>query len=385
MINMKKLPMVCLFAALAFGACSKQVAKPDAPPQDGAPYSFSQLKKYGDTVVKITSQARKGSLKDYLDERKLNIGDYVRDSLWPNANGYSKFYTTEEVVVVPDNQSYVYPGSLLQGYSVNTPNYVPLPIRNYKRYPIQARVTFPSDESIGIIDTPSLSRTRVFLRKALLAPGFSGAQIEEFLYENFSFYYYDELKWAYGSNVNVKGLFSSSSISTDVSVVRTQFPTAIVAKFTIKNFTMVLDEPSTGKLVNEQNVDQATLYGYSPVYVKTVTYGRMGIIVIESNNMSNEVRSTYEKTIKKLFKRSNETLSEYEKTLVNTSKINVYLIGGSGNAQAQAVTGYDQFINYIASSGDFSASDPGVPILFSMRYMSDNTPVKTTFQIDYPR
>lgn len=385
MINIRKLHVAILFAALAFSACSKKAVQQDVPSQDGAPYSFSQLKKHGDTVVKISSQTRKGSLKDYLDERKLNIGQYVRDSTWPNATGYSKFYTTQEVVVVPDNQSYIFPGSLLQGYSVNTPNYVPLPIRNYKRYPISVRVTFPSDESEGVIDTPSLSRTRVFLRKALLASGFSGAQIEEFLYETFNFYYYDEIKWAYGSNVNIKGLFSSSSISTDVSVVRTQFPTAMIAKFTIKNFTMVLDEPSNGKLVDEQNVDQATLYGYSPVYVNTITYGRMGIIVIESNNMSSEVRSAYEKAIKKLFKRSNETLTEYEKTLVNTSKINVYLIGGTGSPQAQAVTGYDQFINYIAHSGDFSASDPGVPILFSMRYLSDNTPVTTTFRMDYPR
>ncbi|MFX1705831.1 thiol-activated cytolysin family protein [Chitinophaga sp. CC14] len=385
MIYTKKLRLAILFTALVLGACSKKAEQKDGPMQEVAPYSFSQLKKHGDTVVRIQSQAPKGSLKDYLDERKLNMGQYVRDSLWPNATGYSKFYTTEEVVVVPDNQGYVYPGSLLQGYSVSTPNYVPLPIRNYKRYPITARVTFPSDEAEGVIDTPSLSRTRIFLRKALLAPGFSGAQIEEFLYETFNFYYYDELKWAYGSNVNIKGLFSSSSISTDVSVIRTQFPTAIVAKFTTRNFTMVLDEPSNGKLVDESNVDLATLYGYSPVYVNTITYGRMGIIVIESNNMSEEVKLAYEKTIKKIFNRSTETLTEYEKTLVNTSKINVYLIGGSATPQAQAITGYDQFINYIAHSGGFSASDPGVPILFSMRYLSDNSPVKTTFQIDYPR
>jgi thiol-activated cytolysin len=384
MMYIRRLPIVCLFIAIALGGCSKHAMQQDSHLPDAASYSFSQLKKHGDTVITIQSKAP-GSLKDYLDERKLNMGDYVRDSLWPNAGGYSKFFTTDEVVVVPDNQGYVYPGSLLQGYSVNTPDYVPLPIRNYKRYPISVRVTFPTDEPTAVIDTPSLSRTRVFLRKALLAPGFSGEQIDEFLYETFNFSFYDEIKWAYGSNVNVKGLFSSSSISTDVSVVTTQFPTAMIARFTIKNFTMVLDEPSNGKLVDERNVDLATLYGYSPVYVNTVTYGRMGIIVIESNSMSNEVKAVYEKVIKKLFKHSTETLSDYEKTLVNTSKINVYLIGGSGNSQAQAVTGYDQFINYIASSGDFSANDPGVPILFSMRYLSDNTPVKTTFKIDYPR
>lgn len=380
----RKLYPILLLPLLLFYACSKKTIREELSTgiqQQDAPYSFSQLKKYGDTIVGINV----GSIKDYLEQKKLNVTDFLGDSLWPNSTGYSKIYTADEVTVIPDNESFIYPGSLLKGNSVNTPSYVPVPIRNYKRYPIKVSVSFPSDLAVGIIDTPSLSRTRVFLRKALLAPGFSTSPMEEFLYESFNFWYYDEIKWAYGSNVNIKGLFSSSSISTDVSVVRTQFPTAFVARFTIRNFSMELEEPANGKLVDENNVDLGVLYGYSPVYVNKVTYGRMGIIVIESNDMSYQLKTIYEKIVRKLFKRSNETISEYEKTLVNTSKINIYLIGGSSNVQGQAVTGYDGFVNYIAHSGEFSASDPGVPILFKMRYLSDNSPVKTTFKVNFPR
>ncbi|WP_143307504.1 thiol-activated cytolysin family protein [Chitinophaga vietnamensis] len=386
MLQTWKLPAGILVAALLLNACTKKI---NVDPVDGknasdAPYSFRQLKKFGDTIITIRTAADQADLKALLDARKMNTGQFLRDSIWPYNTGYSRFYEADEQVVVPNNETLIYPGSLIRGTSINSDNFVPLPIRNYKRYPIKVYATFPSDLSVAVIDTPSLSRTRIFLRQALTSPGFSGGQLESFLYETFKFSYYDEIKEAYGYNVNVKGLFYSSSSSFNFSAVRSEFPTAIIAKFTMKNFSIVLDAPADGKLVDETNVDKSVLYGYSPVYVNTVTYGRMGIVVAESNFQSDEVKSAFEKTIKKLFGRTTESLTDYEKTLVNSARINIYLIGGSGAPVTQAVNGYDQFVNYIFHSTTFSAADPGVPISFTMRYLSDNTPVKTVFRLDYP-
>jgi thiol-activated cytolysin len=385
MTNIRQSFFLTGIAVVMLLSCTKKQMDTAAGKADGNAYLFKDLPKYGDTIVHIKS-ADKVDIKNYLDRLKLNgTGEFVRDSIWPSNTGHSSIYTTDEQVVVPDNQAYIYPGSLIRGNSVNSSNFVPLPIRNYKRVPITVSVSFPSDAAVGVIDTPSLSRTRVFLRKALLDPGFSGGQIEEFLYETFNFSYYDEIKRAYGSNVNVKGLFYSSNSSFNFQSTTTDKGSAMVAKFTLKNFVMKLEAPQNGKLIDETNVDQNVLQGYVPVYVNSITYGRMGIIVIESNESSVNMKTQYETTIRKIFKRTNETLTEEEKRVINSSRINIYLIGGSGAPQTQSVTGVDEFIRYIVSSGTFSANDPGVPISFTMKYLGDNSTVKTTFSLDYPR
>lgn len=384
MIDIRRVFFLTSAITIALVSCSKKQVDSIPDKASGNSYRFSDLPKYGDTIITIKTGKETG-IQGYLDRLKINgTGEFLRDSIWPNSGGYSRFYTTDEQVVVPDNQGYIYPGSLIRGNTVNDANFVPLPIRNYKRVPITVSVSFPSDAAVGVIDTPSLSRTRVFLRTALLAPGFSGAQIEEFLYETFGFSFYDEIKRAFGSNENIKKLFYSSSSSFNFQSVKTDKRSALVAKFSLKNFVMRLEAPQNGKLIDETNVDQAVLQGYTPVYINSITYGRMGIIVIESNETLENLKTQYEKTVRRIFKRTTETLTEEEKRVVNSSRINVYLIGGSGTPQTQSVNGYDEFVKFIGTSGAFTAADPGVPIAFTMKYMSDNSNVRTTYRLDYP-
>ena len=56
----------------------------------------------------------------------------------------------------------------------------------------------------------------------------------------------------------------------------------------LKNFTIDMDLPADGNIF-KNNSDLALTNGKNPVYISSVTYGRLGIISIESNASYNEV------------------------------------------------------------------------------------------------
>ena len=155
----------------------------------------------------------------------------------------------------------------------------------------------------------------------------------------------------------------------------------MVLKFTQKNFNLNMDIPQDGQLIDPSGPNN--FGAYSPVYVSSVTYGRMGIIVIESNYSYSDVNASFSKITRKLFKNSQEVFTSQDQQIIDNSEIQIYLIGGNGANDAQAINGYAAFVNYVSGGGEFSAGDPGVPISFTLRYLSDHSLFKTRFQIDF--
>ncbi|ASZ09805.1 thiol-activated cytolysin family protein [Chitinophaga pendula] len=362
-------------AALLFASCEKKLK--DISPEQRPLSAFSHLPKFPEPLIRVKNSM---SLKDYLADIQLSPTTFIKDSFWAAGTGKSVIYESTEQAVLPDNEILAYPGSIIRGNSISTMDFIP--IAGYIPRPIRVGVTFPTTTPTGTIASPSLSETRVFLRNSLLnAPG-SGKQISSFSFELSRFTYYEEIKQSFGSNAKVKGIFSSSSSSSSWGQNKISKSTGVVLKFTQKNFDISMDIPRDGQLIdpasNPNNFGQ-----YSPVYVSSVTYGRMGIIVIESNYSFNDVNSAFSKVTRKLFKSSSETLTTSEQQVIDNSEIQVFIVGGHGETEAQAISGYDSFVNYVAGGGEFSAADPGVPIAFTLRYLSDHSLFKTRFQVDF--
>ena len=374
--NLLALPVICL---LFFAACKKNnMPEPSPAGKAGKQLSaFSHLKKYPETLIPIKKDSI--SLKEYIASTKTSSTTFIKDSYWVAGTGKSAIYESTEQTVLPDNEILVYPGSILRGNSISSMDFIP--IADYIPKPISVGVSFVGTASTGTVASPSLSATRAFLRTALLgAPG-SGKQISSFSYEQTPFTYYEEIKQSFGSNTNVKGIFSSSSNSSEWGKRKITKSTGMVLKFTQKNFNLNMDIPQDGQLIDPSGPNN--FGAYSPVYVSSVTYGRMGIIVIESNYSYSDVNASFSKITRKLFKNSQEVFTSQDQQIIDNSEIQIYLIGGNGANDAQAINGYAAFVNYVSGGGEFSAGDPGVPISFTLRYLSDHSLFKTRFQIDF--
>ncbi|QNK64015.1 thiol-activated cytolysin family protein [Pedobacter sp. PAMC26386] len=377
---------ILLGYVLLFFACKKQENIPSSPSNQEKPLLSSILKDLRiEPIAPIIIQGGTDNIKHFLDKQKQNSLVFLRDSTW-SSGGYSKIYQTDEVVVTPDNESYVYPGSIIKSASVTSGNFAPL--KGYTKLPIRITASFPSDKSIGVIDVPSLSRTRVFLRNALMDPSFSGKQLESFTYSSNFFRSYEESKMAFGYNMNEKKMFSSVNSSFNSENSRTSYQTGLIMTYLVKNFTLSTPNPEVGELLDLKTLPAGTMEGVSPVYMDAVTYGRFGFLMIETNMNSELAKTAFEKVIKKIFRRSTETFSLEEQSLFNSCRITVYLLGSSGGSVTQLLNNpgsYDGLSNFINDSlGEFTANDPGVPIQFTLKYLLNNESYKPVFKVNYP-
>lgn len=325
------------------------------------------------------------SLQDAMDARKEAALVHLRDSAWSGLGG-SRFYESDEMIVTPSSRSYVYPGAIIKAASIPTDEFKTF--FGYATAPIDLHLSFPSSLSFGTIPSPSLSNSRIFLRTALMAPDFSGQQIDDFSQSITMFRRYQEVKLAYGYNVNQRGLFSSTNASFDFNASETLYHTKLMASYTVKNFTYSMPNPTVGQLIDMASITPEVFNGVSPVYVNSVTYGRYGLLVVETNNGGEEMKSAFEKVVKKIFKQTNEAFTQEQITLFSACRVTIYILGstmGESAIQLLINPNPEAVSNFLSENvGVFTAQDPGVPISYKAKYLKDNSPFKTVFKLDFP-
>jgi len=117
-----------------------------------------------------------------------------------------------------------------------------------------------------------------------------------------------------------------------------------------------MNVPEDGIFVQERP-DPTKFGAYSPVYVSSLTFGRMGLFFLESSYSVAEVTAALEGTLSNLS--IGGSISSTYKTILNTSIIKVYATGGSGAAAVEAISGYDGFVNFVKSGGKFNQDSRG--------------------------
>lgn len=327
-----------------------------------------------------------GSIIKLLNARKKLQTINVRDSLWGDNTGLSRYYESEEMVVTPANRSYIYPGALLMPESIANDEFEP--VYGYQPAPIRVRLSFSSSLGVGV-SMPTLSASRQFFRDAIMAPDFSGSYIDNF--SSFISYIskYEEVKLAYGYNVNERRLFASTNSSFNYNSSNTQYAQKMMATYTVKNFTYTMEDPLENELIDLSTGTPDVFEGISPIYINSVTYGRWGILIVETNNTSSLVKKVFEKISKKILKQSSESFTQAEKDVLTTCRITINLLGSTlGESAIQLLINPDPeaLSSFITENvGVFTALDPGVPISYTGKYLKDYSPFKTVFKLDFPK
>ena len=117
----------------------------------------------------------------------------------------------------------------------------------------------------------------------------TGKQLGSFTYNMRQFSYFEELKLAFGANVNIGGLLNID-VSLDKGKIRKK--TGLFAKIVQRNYTVDMDLPADGNILLNHD-DMGSVGKYDPIYISSITYGRMVLISIESSESYDEIRITY--------------------------------------------------------------------------------------------
>lgn len=338
---------------------------------------IKQLPKYPEQTIEL-------NVKDYIPERvkedeisKRNLtraGTIIRDSIWPNGFGISYFGVADESIILDNMQRYIYPGSLLKGNSIADANYSPIsvPIK-----PITLSVSFPAKRVKGVLNNPSLSSTRQFINDIVRQEGI-GKQNASLSFEIDQFTSYEELKIMFGTNKKTSGIFFNSSSGQEDFEHKISKGTGIVVKFIQKYFTVDMDVPFDGLV----DGDISGIVQYSPLYVSSIAYGRMGIMTIETDESYSDAYKKINEAFSTLFVNKQSYVNEAIKSLIQQSTIKVYLVGSTGESGVMSISGYDAFLKIITDGGEFNENNFGSPLYSSFSYLSDHSPFKVNFKIN---
>lgn len=330
------------------------------------------LPKYPQELIEIKSDNYE---RFNMTTPTTRAGYLIKDSIWPGGEGHSLIYETNEFVLTPNIWRYIYVGSLLQGGSIETQRYTQIA---KQIEPITVSYSFPARWVVDQIPQPSLSAQRQSVSDVMHREGMSGTQLVSFSYDMNQFSYYDELKLTFGCNVNVGDLLG---INVNVNKGKIQRTTGLIAKFIQKNFTLDMDLPYDGCiLLNNSELDGIS--NYDPVYISSITFGRMGIITIESNYEYDELSIAVSAALTAKVVNGKLDISAEHKKILDESKLKISIIGADGNGSVKTVEGFEEFKNFLISGGTYSAQNPGSPIYYTASYLSDNSPLYSRFKID---
>lgn len=283
-----------------------------------------------------------------------------------------KEVSSNETVVLPEYSPHVWIGNVLYKSSVANCTYKPVP---GAKKPIMVSLTLPGSDS-GIINNPSYSQYSSYVKKQI--PKSTFKQNEEYFFSIEQFTSYNELKAAFGSNVNTSFLFWGSSSSSNSEEHHINKATGIYMKFWQSSFTAVMDTPE----IPYANVSNGLMD--SAVYVNSITYGRFGLLTLETNAEANYAKKMLQESFHTLITKGSSYITKEEQDFLNGCEFNVYLIGGNGASAVQSFSGFAGFVDHI-TKGQFSKEQPGVPIFCSFANVADNSLASIKFKYNIRR
>ncbi|MFN8406714.1 MAG: thiol-activated cytolysin family protein [Sphingobacteriaceae bacterium] len=293
----------------------------------------------------------------------------------------TKTVAFDEQLLLAPGADVIYLGSVLDAGSLPTGSYRPIiPI---KKRPIKISISLQGvNGGVEKLTNATLNDTRQAISN-MLNQAITGEQPSEIVYNVNQIYSEDQLRLAIGANFSLNKL---ADIKTSFNFNDNNQKTRVVAKILQKYYTVDMSIPDDGIFV-EETPDPAKFGPYSPVYISSLTYGRMGLFFLESAYSINELSTALEGTLTYLTQAGITTnganISPSYKDILNASMIKVFTTGGSGEAAVEAIRGYDGFVNFIKSGGKYSQNSRGTILSYQLRNLSDYTIFQTKLTSTY--
>lgn len=233
------------------------------------------------------------------------------------------------------------------------------------------------------ISSPSLASTRDAIGGILAQDGVRLAAKSNYLAE--TAYSMNEASLKMGvavswMNGSVKASFSGSWLAKKTTMV-VRF---VQAYYTVSFAAPPSPEKVFGPLVTADDARPYMGPGNAPGYVSSVTYGRMLIMKVESDESERDLRAALDVA----FSKGSVSVDAKSKDVLKSSTFSVFVLGGSPDdaARIQAADAENRagaLGTYIEQGANFDPKSPGVAISYTVRRLADNETIKVASTIDY--
>ena len=289
----------------------------------------------------------------------------------------------DEIVAYAANSESLWPGAMVQGDSIASGLFTQIAM---DRSPLEASVSLFNlvDGNTFTMEDPSLSVYRAEISD-VLSSAINGSTPANIFSEIEEVHSEEQLALALGASVSWLGSNNgiSSSFNFGDEVARSRYLVRYVQAY----YTVDVDQPvnpsdfmAPGTTLAE--VSTKIDPGSPPLYVSSVTYGRLVVFTFESSYSASELGAALDFAYNDGIEITGNTSLTYSEIL-SDSTITAYILGGSGGAAAQAIDSYENLTSFINEGGDFSAESPAAPIAYKLAYLGNNQPARFSFTEDY--
>lgn len=300
----------------------------------------------------------------------------------------------DEIAILRPTQGIVWPGALVKGNQSLTDG-VPEPI-TLPRSPVTISIDLPGIGANGtrVVENPSNSSVQTAVNEALewwnanaYQEGYVNAASSSFQWT--SSHASEQTGLAVGLNL----AWASGEVSAALSETSSQTKQVITGVFKQAFYTVTYDTPASPAEVFANGTKLAAVEGQidrdaSGAYIANVTYGR--IVMVRMETTASESAETIEGAFNYsagLQQASGAIAANYEQILKN-STFTVITLGGNAAVATEALTdpvdSYQGMLSVIqGDNAIYSRSNPGVPISYTVRYLSDNSLARLGATTDY--
>jgi thiol-activated cytolysin len=289
----------------------------------------------------------------------------------------------DRIVAYAANSDSLWPGAIVAGDSIYDGLFSQV---GFDRRPLTISVSLENlaGGKSARLEQPSLSSYRDALA-GILAAEIDGATAANIYSEIEQVHSEEQLALALGAEVSWLGNAGhvKASFDFDQQEIRSRY----LVKYTQAYYTVDLDAPARPADFFAPDVTLAEVQARvdasnPPLYVASVTYGRMVLFTFESDYSSEEMNAALEFAYSGGIDVSGDVSVTY-RDIISKSKITAFILGGSGADAARTIDSYEALIDFIKDGGDYSRESPGAPIAYKLAYLADNSPGRISLTTDY--
>ncbi|MBK9036183.1 MAG: thiol-activated cytolysin family protein [Myxococcales bacterium] len=289
----------------------------------------------------------------------------------------------DRIVAYAANSDSLWPGAIVAGESVYSGLFAQI---GFERKPLTISIGLENlnGTKSAVLESPSLSSYRDALT-TILDSELDGATPANIYSEIEEVHSDEQLALALGAEVSWLGSAGRVSASFDWSSQQTR--SRYLVKYTQAYYTVDLDAPPRPSAffadsVQLGDVEDRLSEDNPPLYVASITYGRMVVFTFESEYSGEEMEAALDFAYSGGVDVSGDVSVTY-KDIISKSKITAFILGGSGGEAARTIDSYEALIDFVKAGGNYSKDSPGAPIAYKLNYLRDNSPGRISLTTDY--
>ncbi len=289
----------------------------------------------------------------------------------------------DRIVAYAANSDSLWPGALVSADSVLTGLFTQQVLPR-KPETISVSLENLAGSKQATIEAPSLSSYREALA-GILDTQITGSTPANLYSEIEQVHSEEQLNMALG--VQASWGLGVASLKTAFNFSNQQIRSHYLVRYTQAYYTVDLDAPQTPSAlfhdgVTLDDVKQHMDETRPPVYVSSITYGRMVVFTFESEYSAEEMGAALEFAYSGGADVSGQVSVTY-KDIISKSKITAFILGGDAGTAVQTIDSYEKLIAFIKAGGNYSKESPGAPIAYKLNYLKDNSPARMSETTDY--